>query len=224
VKRDLAVWLFLVLSGVGCGGSERAATASNSFVTSISHPYFPLERGTLRTYEGDYKGRPWLELVRTLDETRVILGVQCTGVAEEVFVNDELLEVTTEWYAQDAEGNVWKFGEESSEAVDGRLVRRDDSWIAGVHGAVQWKAFLADASVGDRFFGYSPAGQDTFEVVSTSATAAVPAGLFQDCLHILENPENAEDMDIILYARGVGRVSERSSEGKIVLVTVQHRK
>ena len=224
MKRDLSIWLVLVLPLAGCGGSDGSAAALPSFVSSVDHPYFPLEHGTLRTYEGEHEGLRLQEVVRTLDETRVILGVRCTAVAEEVSVEGALHEVTTEWYAQDVEGSVWKFGEESLELEDGQLVGSEDSWIAGVDGGVQWKAFPADASVGDRFLGYTPGGQDTFEVVSLSATAAVPAGLFQNCLQIIENPEDVEDTDIILYARGVGRVSEQSSNGKIVLVTVQQRK
>ncbi len=224
MKPKLSIWLFLVLPLVGCGGSDGSATASPSFVLTVDHPYLPLEPGTLRTYKGEDEGRLWQEVVSTMDETRVIRGVRCTGVVEEVFIEGELLEVTTEWYAQDVEGSVWKFGEESLELEDGHLVRSEDSWIAGVGGGVQWKAFPADANVGDRFVGYTPDGEDTFEVVSLTATAAVPAGLFQNCLQIIENPEDAEDTDIILYARGVGRVSEQSSDGKIVLVTVQKRK
>lgn len=224
MKWNLPIWLFLVILPPGCAGSEEPTTASPSFASIVDHPYLPLQPGTLRTYEGEYEGRSRQELVRTLDEARIILAVRCTGMVEEVFVEGELQEITTEWYAQDVEGSVWKFGEESLELVDGEMVRSSDSWIAGVGGAVQWKAFPADVRVGDRFVGYTPGGQDTFEVVSMNATAAVPAGLFQDCLQVVENPEDLEDMDIILYARGVGRVSEESSEGKIVLVTARQRK
>lgn len=224
MKHRLSVWLFLALPLVACGGTDGSAIASPSFASSVDHPYLPLEPGTVRTYEGEHEGRSWHEVVRTLDETRVILGVQCTGVSEEVLIDGELTEVTTEWYAQDNEGSVWKFGEESLEMEDGHLVQTADSWIAGVNGGVQWKALPADTDVGDRFVGYRPGGQDKFEVLSLTATAVVPAGVFQNCLQIIENPEETEDTDIILYARGVGRVSEKSSGGKIVLVTVRQRK
>ena len=45
------------------------------------------------------------------------------------------VERTFDWYAQDKRGNVWYTGEDSLERKNGRLVRADDSWQAGVDGA-----------------------------------------------------------------------------------------
>ena len=39
------------------------------------------------------------------------------------------------WYAQDEDGNVWHFGEDSGEVKNGEVVKTEDSWEAGVNGA-----------------------------------------------------------------------------------------
>ncbi len=38
-----------------------------------------------------------------------------------VWVSDELVEATYNWYAQDTDGNVWYFGRDSEEYEDGEI-------------------------------------------------------------------------------------------------------
>jgi hypothetical protein len=52
-----------------------------------------------------------------------------------VFESGILTEETYDWFAQDKDGNVWYFGEDSKEFEDGRLVSTEGSWEAGVNGA-----------------------------------------------------------------------------------------
>jgi len=96
----------------------------------------------------------------------------------------------------------------------------EDSWVAGEEDGVPPMAFAADPRPGDRFFGYTPVGLDVFEVASLTSTAAVPAGFFEECLELHENPDDPDDADIILYARGVGRVSEGGVHDHIDLESV----
>ena len=202
----------------------RAGTAQPlpNFSLRVEHPYFPVEPSVVRIYEGDHNGQDRREVVRTVEQSRVIEGVSCAAVLQDVFVDGELFEITTEWYAEDADGNVWKFGEESFEVVGGVPVLDDDSWIAGEDGGERWIAFPAKLEVGDVFYGYTPTGVDEFHVSSLTAVATVPAGTFGDCLEILENPNDPEDGDIILYGGGVGRVSEENViTGLTDLVTIR---
>ena len=46
-----------------------------------------------------------------------------------------VLEDTYDWYAQDADGNVWYLGEDTKEYDGGKLVGSKGSWEAGVDGA-----------------------------------------------------------------------------------------
>jgi hypothetical protein len=61
------------------------------------------------------------EVTTTLvtDETKMIMGVVCAVVRDEVKADGELQELTFEWYAQDMDGNVWYFGEDTAEYKNG---------------------------------------------------------------------------------------------------------
>jgi hypothetical protein len=198
---------------------ESPPLAEETFTAEVEHPYFPLRPGTVRVYEGEYAGSQRRDDVRVLEQTRVIADVTCTAVVQEVFLDGELSEVTTEWFAQDADGSVWKFGEDTAELDAGVFVATEDSWVAGEDGAVQWMFLAAEPHVGDRYVGYRPGGQEVVDIISLTGTATVPAGIFADCLEAEENPDDVDDKDIILFAPGVGLVSESSHTGRIDLVS-----
>lgn len=205
-------------AGGGAGGTARIS--QSSFVAGIRHEYFPLGPGWVWTYEGTDEGRLRWEQVRTLPEPARIAGVSCVAVYQEVYLDGELAEATTEWYAEDRSGNVWKFGEESYEAQDGAMVLTEDSWKVGEGAAWPWMQFPAQPSPGQVISGYAAAHEEDLHVVSVTATAITPAGVFEDCLQILENPDDPEDTDIILYAPGLGRVVESNADGQTYLTSV----
>jgi hypothetical protein len=77
---------------------------------------------------------PWRSFTVT-SQTKEILGVTTTVVHDQAFVKGELVEDTLDWFAQDAAGNVWYFGEDAKELEDGVVVSTEGSWEAGVDGA-----------------------------------------------------------------------------------------
>lgn len=192
-----------------------------TFVGGIDHPFMPLAPGTAWSYSGHEDGIPKREEVRVLDGARMILGVPCTAAEEQVFLDGALVELTTHYLAQDTEGNVWRFGEQSIEFGDGLPVMTEDSWEAGVDGALPWMTLSADPQVGDVFTSDGQDGAiDESTVLAVDATATVPAGVFAGCLEVEEtNAEDPEDKDRILYAPGVGLVSEDNPAGRIELVS-----
>lgn len=205
----------------GGSGGTPAPVAPSAFVAGVAHPYFPLVPGSVRVYEGDSDGRHRRDEIVVLEETVVIAGVACVAMTQDVFFDGVLSELTTEWFAQDGVGNVWKFGEISLEALDGVFVPTPDNWIAGVDGAQPWLFFAGAPAVGDVYAGNKGDGQDEVELVSLDAVASVPAGDFANCAEVVEDaddPDDPDDTDIILYAPGVGPVSETGSDGKIVLL------
>ena len=215
-----AVALALALAPGGTTGAP-ATSSDPSFTPTVDHRYFPLVPGRLCVYEGEEDGLPVTEEVRTLEVPRVIAGVACTALEERRIVGGVFVDLTTEWFAQDAQGNVWKFGEESFESDRGLFVRSDDSWFAGSDGARPWMTLAALPRVGERYFGYRPNGIDVLRIGSLSETVAVPAGTFVGCIEVFENPDDPEDRDIILYAPGLGMVSETSESGFVRLVSVR---
>jgi hypothetical protein len=200
---------------------EAPPVAAEMFVTGVDHPYFPMTPGTLWIYEGEADGHLRRDEVRILEQTRDITGIACTTVLQGVFLDGELSEVTTEWYAQDREGNVWKLGEESLEFNGERFATTADSWVAGEDGARPWMVFAAAPRVGDLYVGSRPHGQDELEVLSLTETVTVPAGTFEGCLQVLENADEPDDTDLIIYAPGVGLVSEQSTTGQIDLISIR---
>ncbi len=50
-------------------------------------------------------------------------------------LNGELIEGTFDWHAQDKEGTVWYFGEDTKEYENGKVTSTEGSWEAGVDGA-----------------------------------------------------------------------------------------
>lgn len=200
--------------------AELPGPPATAYVPIVDHLYFPLLPGSHWSLVGDEDGLPKREEVRVLDEPHLILGIACTAVVEDVFVDGVPTETTTQWFAQDTNGNVWRFGEESLEFDGGPPVPTEDSWRAGVAKKRAWIFLAADPQVGDIYAGNRGDGWDQNEVLSVTASAAVPAGAFIGCLDIDEtNPDDPEDQDRILYGPGVGRVSEESVTGTVQLTS-----
>jgi hypothetical protein len=220
-NRVLAWTWALALAACGGGSTTTGGgvVVPTAFASSVDHPYFVMARGRRWTLEGEDEGLPRREEVTVLPELREIARVRCTGLRQMVFVDGELSEVTTEWFAEDRDGNVWKFGEESLEWDGDALVRSDDSWIAGEDPVQPWVYLTAHPRPGDVQVGHDPTGTDTYHVVSVTTTAHVLAGTFANCLEVSENPDDPADHDIILYAPGIGRIAETSSSDHVELAT-----
>jgi len=109
---------------------------SADFVTEIDNLYFPLKPGTTFIYRGETEEGVQRNEVVVTNQTKTILGVLTTVVWDRVWdEDDELVEETYDWYAQDKDGNVWYFGEDSKEYESGVVVSTAGSWEAGVDGA-----------------------------------------------------------------------------------------
>ena len=226
--RPALVLLASTLAGCGGGGAADGTPgeipvlpAPAQFVRGFTLNYFPLPKGTTWIFEGEELGQPRREEVRVLDAPRILADIECTGLEQSVVVGGVVVELTTEWFAEDRTGSVWKLGEESFEFDGLGFVPTADSWLAGQPGTWPFLAFPADPLVGSHWIGYVNGGFDTFVARSRTASVVVPFGAFADCLEIDENPDDPEDHDIILYAPGVGRVSESSPNGNVRLVEIR---
>ena len=65
-----------------------------------------------------------------------------------MFLNGELKEKTFDWYAQDEDGNVWYFGEDTKEFENGKVVSTAGSFEAGKNGARAGVIMRAHPKVG----------------------------------------------------------------------------
>jgi hypothetical protein len=179
------------------------------FVRVVDNAYFPLRPGTTFRYQGTQDGQPREVTVFVTHQTKTILGVRTIVVRDEVTVGGQPEERTFDWYAQDDDGNVWYFGEDSFDYVNGTWVRSDGSWEGGVDGARPGIVMEGDPSVGDTYRQeyYAGHAEDMAKVLSTDASVSVPYGSFDHALVTKEwTPLEHAVVENKYYARGVGNV------------------
>ena len=113
-------------------GSEPVELDPADFTTRIDNPYWPMAPGDKWVYrETDSGSEQRVEVTVTNRTKRIANGVEARIVHDVVTEDGELVEVTDDWYAQDAEGNVWYLGEKTAEYENGKVVSRSGSFEAG---------------------------------------------------------------------------------------------
>src|SRR5690242_18001836 len=88
----------------------------SGFPTTIDNPYFPLPVGRVLVYQGVKDGQPQIDTVTVTGRTKLVAeGVTARVVKDVATTKDgKLLEKTFDYYAQDAQGNVWYVGEDTT--------------------------------------------------------------------------------------------------------------
>ncbi len=188
----------------------------SKFGSTIDNPFFPLKPGTTFVYEGVKDGDSQRDVVVVTDRTKMVLGIPCVVVEDTATHDATLLEKTEDWYTQDAEGNVWYFGEDTAEYENGKVSNTEGSWQAGVDGAQPGIVMPAHPNVTDSFRQeyYPGQAEDTFWIVSLTQPVSVPYGNFDDALLTLEFTRlEPKVIDEKVYVRGVGLVRESAAAG-----------
>jgi hypothetical protein len=198
----------------------------SNFVKVIDNPFFPLEPGTTYIYETQTPDGVERDEFAVTHHTRVIDGVTCVEVHDTVRLDGKLTENTLDWFAQDVDGNVWYFGENTQELENGLITTIDGTFMAGVDRAKPGIIMEASNHVGDFYrqeFDLQNA-EDYAEVVGLNATVTVPTGTYNKCLKTKETtplePDVQEDK---YYCRGVGNVLEvdRSDGQRTELIQIK---
>jgi hypothetical protein len=198
-------------------GSEAVELDPADFTTDIDNPYFPLRPGSRWVFrEGQGADAERVEITVTND-TKKIEGIDARVVRDTVTSSDgKLIEDTHDWYAQDADGNVWYMGEATTEYEDGKPKTTEGSWEAGVDGAEPGVIMPARPRPGLAYRQeyYEGHAEDRAKVVSITAKASVPFGTFD---HTVETedvaPLGGGTVEHKYYARGVGLVLAVGSGG-----------
>jgi hypothetical protein len=201
----LAVVLALATSAAG---AHRAAPR-------IDNPWFPLLPGTRYVYTGVKDGKRALDIVRVTHATRTIAGVHCVAVDDRLYLAGRLEERTTDWYSQDAHGNVWYFGERTAELdAHGKVTSTEGSWLAGVDGARQGVFMPAHPRLGEsgRQEYYKGHAEDRFKVIGLFTTVS-PRGPANALLTEETTPLEPGTVDHKMYVRGIGTVLEQTERG-----------
>jgi hypothetical protein len=146
-------------------------------------------------------------------------------VHDVVYTNGEVTEDTLDWFAQDKDGNVWYFGENTLKIADGLVVSVEGSFKAGVDGARPGIIMKAHPAIGD-FFRQEfvlEQGEDVEEVIGLNESVTVAYGSFNHCVKVQET--TALEPDTIVhdfYAPGIGPVLsvEMPSNERLELVQI----
>jgi hypothetical protein len=226
----LAIGASLPLLLGGCGSAPekspptgvdglRIPTPSadpGDFVEGIDNPYLPLTPGSRWVYESAGVDRE-RTTVTVAGDTREVQGVTTTVVHDVVRDSGgEVVEDTFDWFAQDTAGNVWYFGEDTTEYDDRGRPDHSGSWEAGVGGAQAGLVMPAQPRVGDGYPQESLAGvaEDRGEVLSVDEAVNVSFGSFTDVLQTEDTtPLEPGLVEHKYYAPGVGLVLEETVLG-----------
>ncbi|MGZ8694349.1 MAG: hypothetical protein ACXWYS_02790 [Gaiellaceae bacterium] len=205
-----------------CAALALAAPATGSrtgFSAHIDNPWFPLRPGTTLVYTGKKDGEPARDVFRVTHATATIAGAPCVVVDDRLYLSGKLRERTTDWYSQDAKGNVWYFGERTAELDRrGRVVSTAGTWQAGTDGARPGVFMPAHPRVGQTLVQEHAKGvaQDRFRIVAVGATR----------LETREwTPLEPGVLDRKVYIRDVGTEVEQTIKGGdeyLKLAAVRH--
>ncbi|MGH3848835.1 MAG: hypothetical protein ACRDRT_03890 [Pseudonocardiaceae bacterium] len=227
LERTFRVLAPVFLSGwalAGCGGGESDNTEADSYVpridpaaftTTVDNSYFPLAPGMRWVYEGPTDEGLERVLVEVTSSTRRVMGVDTVVVRDTASIDGKVVEDTYDWLAQDREGNVWYFGEDTKKFEDGG-VSTAGSWEAGVDGAQPGIVMKAKPKVGDRYKQeyYKGDAEDTAEVLSVSERVSVPFGAFDAVIQTKDfTPLEPDVVENKFYAPGVGPILTTTVKG-----------
>jgi len=236
VRRStiLGLSVLVVALSAACGGGESTSTEPAAraelprgsepftldpadFTTEIDNPYWPMRPGSRRVYrETDAEGNVQRNDVTVTHRTKTISGIEAVVVHDVVREEGEVTEDTFDWYAQDADGNVWYLGEDTREYEQGKLKTTEGSWEAGVDGALAGIVVPARPRPGLTYREeyYKGHAEDGAQTLTLNAHARVPYGTFD---HMLEtrnfSPLERDVVEEKLYARGVGVALELTVSG-----------
>ena len=224
----------------GCGGSSgsdnsQAATQSGTntfpqtsepanlnpadFSTQIDNPYFPLPVGARWEIRvTNQEGLVQHETITVTDQTRKVAdGVNTRVVRDVVREGGKVAEDTYDWYAQDSEGNVWYFGEDTAD-IDPKTGKRDTSgsFEAGANGADAGIAMLANPTAGQTYREeyYKGHAEDRSRILALGQQAEVPFGHFGDVLLSEDySPIEPDVLELKFYAKGIGQVLAQTVSG-----------
>jgi hypothetical protein len=228
----IALGLAIAVAACGGGGESARGPAATSlpqgsdafpidpsgFTTEIDNPYWPMKPGSRWVFrETDAEGSASRVVVTVLDKTKMIAnGVEARIVHDQVTEDGEVKEDTYDWYAQDADGNLWYLGEDTTGYENGRPKTKEGSWEAGVDGALPGIIMPASPRVGMTYREeyYKGHAEDGASIISTDALAKVPYGRFDHGVQTRNfsgiEPDVIEEK---IYAQGVGVVLEITVSG-----------
>lgn len=225
--------LCVLLSFALAGAAPKEAAAQPEFTTDFDvercefgssgrlNPYFSLNPGDQLTLEGEEDGEEVEVEITVSSNTKWInfvtpegtaLAVRTRVVVEREWIDDELVEVSRNWYARCRQTNdVFYFGESVDIYEDGEVVSHDGSWQAGVGGAQPGIIIPARFLLGSRYFQEIAPGValDRAEHVEMGLEVDAAGETFESCVRVVEtSPLEPGHESVKVYCPDVGLVQD----------------
>jgi hypothetical protein len=191
-------------------GSEPVNLDPADFSANIDNSRWPMTVGSRWVYRvTDYSdGSVQRDVIKVTNQTKMIAdGIEARVVSDIVTDHGTPTEVTKDWYAQDSDGNVWYFGENTLEYKHGKP-SDNGTWEAGVDGNLPGLALPAEPKVGMSYREEYSKGlaEDQSRVLALDAQAQVPAGHYKDVLMTEDfSPIEPNVSELKFYAKGSGQ-------------------
>ena len=212
-------------------GGQVAVDLPEGLTADVNHMFMPLDTVTKKVFEGEETDPEDDETVRLRVEEVVqpdpiiINGIEVRVIEVTELEDDELTELTLDYYAQGPDGAVYYVGEDVDEYDDGDLVGHGGAWIAGVDGNQPGIFMLPNPEVGDVFEQERAPGiaEDISTVLALDLEITVPAGTFTGCMETEDVDPLADEggLEHKFYCPGVGLVREESDEGSLDLISYE---
>jgi major membrane immunogen (membrane-anchored lipoprotein) len=221
MRRPILILALIVLLLVACGGDGDSAGSlpqgaepielnPDDFVQQIDNPYWPMAPGSKWVFtQTDVEGQKERVEISVTNRKKTIQGIEATVVRDVVTQDGELVEVTSDWFAQDKDGNLWYMGEDTAEYESGKPATKAGSWEAGRDGAQAGVFLPGKPEVGMAYRQEYRAGEaeDQTKVLSLDEQVEVPQGFYKDVLMTKDyTPLQPEILEHKFYAKGVGPV------------------
>lgn len=233
--KPLLVLALSLCTGLALGGGAAATPVSDftvdfdlddcTFASNGRNSYFSLVPGDELRLEGDDDGESVVVRIRVLNATRTIklltedgelLRIVARVVEEREWVDDELVEVSRNFFARCKETNdIFYFGETVDIYEDGQIVSHDGAWLAGKKGALPGVIMPGRFLVGARYYQEIAPGValDRAEHKTMGMTVDLPAGKFDDCVEIIEtSPLEPGHESRKVYCEEIGLVVDGAAE------------
>jgi hypothetical protein len=173
-----------------------------------SNPYFNFTPGYVLSFAN---GRD-TDRLTVLNETKMIDGVESRVVEDREMKNDQLVELTRDYFAIDSVTNdVYYMGEDVDVYKNGKVVGHGGAWLSGVKGARFGLMLPSNPKVGQRFYQEQApgVGMDRVEILAVDERVTTPAGTFEKCVHVVEtSPLEKGLKDHKVYCPAVGMVRD----------------
>lgn len=231
--RPTAFGLVALALALGVGGSAAQEATPvvdlTGFLATVDHPLVPLASVRVKLFVGEERDDETGETIvtrveeRVLAETEQVAGIEVAVVEVKEYEDDELVELTLDYYAQAPDGTVYYMGERVDDYEDGQVVGNSGQWLTGEGGNQPGEFMPASIAVGQVFEQERVPGiaEDRSTIVALDQTIETAAGAFRDCVETEDVNPLDDSTERKVYCPGVGIVRETGANGQLDLVSFE---